>query len=363
MPPGKQNNTIGFFTIKPSNNVGDTLITTYGIGEASAGISYSNSFYSILEASPSANGQRATPSITQAQAASGKEIVYTIGFKNTTTSKILDVVILDSLSSYLRPNTVKMIAASNRCKLTVKGNRLIFQLMDISIPTAAINSLKSMGFVTFSVKPQANLVANTLILNKAYTSYNNFPAITTTSTTLIKAVITPVKLMSYKLKIVSENEVKNIWITANEINVSHYNIQRSTNGKDFVTIGKVAAKGSGEYNFTDPLNINPLPLVIYYRILSVGNDGTISYSDVKTINLKPQTASGTAVYPNPATNKITIGRNNTNKETVTITDIVGKVVKSQILTAQSTNIDIQNLEKGMYLLSFESGEKIKMIKQ
>jgi hypothetical protein len=62
-------------------------------------------------------------------------------------------------------------------------------------------------------------------------------------------------------------DVKNVavnWTTANEINVSHFNIQRSSNGKDFINIGKVKAnnKNYNEYSFTDPLTTSYLPLTI-----------------------------------------------------------------------------------------------------
>ena len=175
--------------------------------------------------------------------------MYTIGFKNNTTSNILDVVIDDSLSSMLQANTVKVISASHKCKTTVRGNRVLFQLMDIKLPTATTSATKSLGFVSFSVKPKTTLVANTVIVNKAYTSYNNAIPIVTTASTLVKPFVTPLRFISYELSVVLDKNIANIWTTANEINVSHYNIQRSVNGKDFVNIGKEIAKNKAKNEY------------------------------------------------------------------------------------------------------------------
>ncbi|MEI6185477.1 MAG: hypothetical protein WCP65_08105, partial [Bacteroidota bacterium] len=73
------------------------------------------------------------------------------------------------------------------------------------------------------------------------------------------------------------------WQTATEINTSHFNIQRSTTGKDFTTIGKVPAKGASEYTFND--NEKSAAKTLYYRLEIVDKDGTISYSEVRELSI------------------------------------------------------------------------------
>ena len=82
-----------------------------------------------------------------------------------------------------------------------------------------------------------------------------------------------------------EKSVQNIWTTTNEINVSHYNIQRSTNNKDFTTIGTVKAKNksSNQYTFYDAPPVEGLG-VVYYRISAVDNDGKKTYSQIKKLS-------------------------------------------------------------------------------
>jgi hypothetical protein len=72
-------------------------------------------------------------------------------------------------------------------------------------------------------------------------------------TVVVTVGTVPLKMLNYELRMMNEKQVENRWVTANEVNVSHFNIQRSVNSKDFITIGKVSAnnKSYNEYSFID----------------------------------------------------------------------------------------------------------------
>ena len=78
------------------------------------------------------------------------------------------------------------------------------------------------------------------------------------------------------------------WQTTNEINVSHFNIQRSINGKNFTTIGKINASCCKYYFTDDKLPMTTDKLTLYYRLEIVDKDGSKQYSYVMVVNLKPQ---------------------------------------------------------------------------
>ena len=61
----------------------------------------------------------------------------------------------------------------------------------------------------------------------------------------------PVSMLNFECLMLNERQAKVIWETAMEINVSHFNVQRSIDGINFYTIGKVNAKGAGTYTFND----------------------------------------------------------------------------------------------------------------
>jgi hypothetical protein len=74
------------------------------------------------------------------------------------------------------------------------------------------------------------------------------------------------------------------WTTATENNNNHFEVERSLNGIDWITIAAIAAVGNSNvlnnYSFTDK-NIKSSPA--YYRIKQVDNDGRYTYTVVRSI--------------------------------------------------------------------------------
>ncbi|HXU26715.1 MAG TPA: T9SS type A sorting domain-containing protein, partial [Bacteroidia bacterium] len=56
------------------------------------------------------------------------------------------------------------------------------------------------------------------------------------------------------------------------------------------------------------------------------------------------------IYPNPTSTNFTIETNNTDKQTLQLFDVNGKLVLSQIINGK-TNVDASNLAEGVYNLS------------
>ena len=70
-----------------------------------------------------------------------------------------------------------------------------------------------------------------------------------------------------------EGAIRIYWKTTEEENVDLFIVQRSTNNRDFVAIGDVAAMGSNsEYEFVDS-NLSGLQNVFYYRLRIRHGDG------------------------------------------------------------------------------------------
>jgi hypothetical protein len=83
------------------------------------------------------------------------------------------------------------------------------------------------------------------------------------------------------------------WNIAAQENVSHYEVERSADGRNFTATGSVAAGATSRYQWTD---VQPLSGNNYYRIRSVDNDGKQLYSAVVLVN-RGQEAKSIAVYP------------------------------------------------------------------
>ena len=133
------------------------------------------------------------------------------------------------------------------------------------------------------------------------------------------------------------------WETASEINTAYFNIQRSTDGISFETIGKVKAKGISIYTFNDQ---SPLwGGLLYYRLEIVDNNGSITYSDVKELSIINYQLS---IAPNPSKDYISIIGSNIKQ--IIISDISGRVLLKSI----ERKIDVSGLVSGTYIVQIET---------
>jgi len=159
----------------------------------------------------------------------------------------------------------------------------------------------------------------------------------------------PVKIMNYELKMMNEKQIVNSWTTASEINTSHFNVQRSIDGKNFETVGKVAAIGVSSYSFVDKkLPIVNDKLTLHYRLHAVDKDGSYQFSEIRqiTINDKQQAVN---VYPNPAKNFVTIDCINVKE--ISITDGLGrKFYQSSVNNQSFKTVDLKSMKTGLYVV-------------
>jgi pectin methylesterase-like acyl-CoA thioesterase len=170
----------------------------------------------------------------------------------------------------------------------------------------------------------------------------------------------PVTILSFNAAN-ETNQVKLAWTTSNEINTSHFTIEKSNDGTTFNQLGQVNT-GSNNYNFIDA---SPVKNINYYRLKIVDKDGSFTYS--KTITINNKLKGSINIYPNPATNDLTVTHLAAKpNSTITITGVDGKQLLSQKLVSGTTqsNIDISKLNNGVYILTINNSDinTIKFIK-
>ncbi len=137
------------------------------------------------------------------------------------------------------------------------------------------------------------------------------------------------------------------WTTENEINVSHFNIERSEDGTNFLNIGSVKSnrQGSKTYHFEDALKMysgNKL----FYRIQQLDKNGATYYSPVVPISNNNKIK--VTLQPNPANNYISINGRDLNR--IVIVNTSGKVlIKKDLLKGNNNHLlDISALPNGIY---------------
>jgi D-arabinose 1-dehydrogenase-like Zn-dependent alcohol dehydrogenase len=130
--------------------------------------------------------------------------------------------------------------------------------------------------------------------------------------------------------------------------ISHFEVQRSTDGTNFTTIGTVSASANEtNYTFTDlqPAAVN------YYRLLTTTADGSTVYSPIRTIDLSATAAI--SVYPIPASATMNVSLVNAGSGiTVRLMSISGQILQSSVTTGgtQVVSMDVSRYPAGMYIV-------------
>jgi len=144
------------------------------------------------------------------------------------------------------------------------------------------------------------------------------------------------------------------WETASELNNSHFEIERSTNGIDYINVGKVESQNPNSqsklaYSFYDKNAFNIKPDLIYYRIKQIDFDGQFSYSRV--VILRKDKRLKLALYPNPSKGQITVSG---GEGELFILDLFGKQVYQDVMDTDTKIMDLSHLRHGTYVLKLES---------
>ena len=179
----------------------------------------------------------------------------------------------------------------------------------------------------------------------------------------LDCTLLPVELSAFDAQ-PREKDVLLNWITGSEMNSSHFNVQRSTDGLAFASIGVVTAQGStstiSHYEFVDP---QPASGVNYYRLEQVDLDGTSKLSEVEAVVFRRTLSTGSP-YPNPTMDQIYLDLVVGSDPDVLITtlDASGRMVRTERVRfaagEQRYQSSVAGLDAGWYelLLTLSDGE-------
>jgi Secretion system C-terminal sorting domain len=159
----------------------------------------------------------------------------------------------------------------------------------------------------------------------------------------------PVKLTSFT----AHDEATDVsinWGTATETNSSKYIIERSTDAYNFDEILEQPAAGNSTQHLDyHAVDAHPLPGNNYYRLKEIDIDGKIQYSDVVSVKYSGTTAEPT-IYPNPATNLVTISIGSGEIYQYQLLDMLGNTARIGEISQAAHQIDIADLQSGLYIL-------------
>jgi hypothetical protein len=174
----------------------------------------------------------------------------------------------------------------------------------------------------------------------------------------------PIKLISFIAAWQQKGKTAQLnFTTDKEIGVCCFDIEKSTDGFNFTTIGTLPAKnisGIQSYSFIDNAATNKKQ---FYRLKIKGIAGQIDYSNMQL--LQNNTATEILVFPNPTTDFLQLQLNNVyTKMNVQIVNNAGQIVKqinNLSLSGQSLSIPVSSLPAGNYWLHLQSGSEKQVI--
>jgi hypothetical protein len=169
----------------------------------------------------------------------------------------------------------------------------------------------------------------------------------------------PVKYSAFDAVVVNQSVVLN-WITEQEINHNHFEVERSFDGVSFKTTAIVLdgfENGSRKnYQFKDNDAELQSKSVVYYRLKQVDNDGKVFYTSTLVVKLKAAEGVVIQTSPNPFTENLNIRFTSTGNSVaeISIINANGQQVlsKKSSVTKGYNNIQIgglTTLAPGMYV--------------
>lgn len=176
-----------------------------------------------------------------------------------------------------------------------------------------------------------------------------------------------VNLTDFSVQLI-ENSIAHLeWTVEDEINFSHYEIERSIDGKNWSFIQKINAQGGDDsphnYAWKDahlPTKSSKNPIV-YYRLKMIDKDKSFEYSDIRNIENTILQTEWT-IYPNPSTGNINIVSSQQNIEhyLIKITDFTGKVIYqiNETLLSNKIGLNLSHLPTGIYWLQVGDNTQI-----
>ncbi len=188
---------------------------------------------------------------------------------------------------------------------------------------------------------------------------NTYTSIQLSTGEVVPTAALPVELLEFKATVNSAlKNVDLLWVTASEINNDYFVIERSTNASDWIPLDSVNGAGNSNamlsYHYPDK---NPYSGTSYYRLKQIDFDGTISYSNIESIEVVNfEGLEIISLFPNPSNGEVSISVKSSATGTLELKayDSLGKLVSNEVFQVNegvsSINTQINGAD-GRYFIS------------
>ncbi len=174
----------------------------------------------------------------------------------------------------------------------------------------------------------------------------------------------PIELISFKAAWLQKGKTAEIhFVTDKEAGICCFNIEKSSDGFNFSSIGTLTAKNTGSrqlYNFTD---INASGSKQFYRLKITGTNSKTEYSNIEELNFNGSRQIW--LFPNPAHDVLQLQVNgNYNSINIQIANSAGQTVQQlhNMAVANATiSIPVSSLPAGQYWLKLQAADIVQVL--
>ena len=239
----------------------------------------------------------------------------------------------------------------------VGGNTSIFRGIILATPAGAI-----------SIGNQATLLGKALTQAGAV----NLDDARMSNAELVIAGPLPVELTSFLVEQQGRRALLR-WTTAMEKNNAYFAMERSTDGKVFAEIGRVAGQGSSThthtYEWADVHLTQYAVAMVYYRLHQVDADGSSTYSPVRTVARPLADGLHMQAYPNPTGHQFGVRMEvcQAGPATLQLIDNTGRIVMKRdlVLATGTTTLaldEARELRPGLYQVQLQQGAQLQLVR-
>ncbi len=176
----------------------------------------------------------------------------------------------------------------------------------------------------------------------------------------------PAILTAFEAQLLPNEEVGLTWTTQSEYNAAYFEIERSTDTRNWTTLSRINAKGNSHAATSySAIDRQIVPGTVYYRLKQVDNDEKYNYSPIEKVSRI--STPEFSIFPNPCSMTLNIKLpENPQGSVIEIYTFDGKKIMSVQTQQLNHQLNIETLTKGTYTLRVLSNQKAtttKFIKQ
>ncbi len=167
----------------------------------------------------------------------------------------------------------------------------------------------------------------------------------------------PVQIVSFEASLEQPAQVRLEWQTTQEMNVRHYEIERSTDARQFERIASIDSRGNQalghQYSYLD---VHPVKGINHYRLKSIDIDNQFAYSEIRHVRIEDGQFDVT-VYPSNSDDGIFHFQSDRKVDVIHIYSAMGQLMK-HVYPDLSDQLDLSMWPSGLYLLEFHAGNML-----